>query len=631
MTGHYNNWLVLVSLVVASLASYTALDLASRIRASTGAAARAWLIGGAFSMGMGIWAMHFIGMLAFSLPVPLGYDFSTTLLSMTIAVVVSSFALYIATRDTLTWTRLAIAGAAMGMGICSMHYVGMYAIRMDPAIRYDLPLVAASVAVAIAASVAALWMAFKSGASSAWSRYAMPASALVMGLAITGMHYTAMAAARFAPNAVCLSGTVMDTFWMAGAITLITLFILSVTLMLSLMDARMSMRTATMGASLAHAHEINKAKDEFLAMLGHELRNPLAAISNAVLLLERTKADSESSSFARDVIRRQSTHLKRMIDDLLDASRVARGKITLEQRPTDLNACVERALGSLTTAGRAARHRIGHSGIEVWVRGDATRLEQVVTNLVLNAITYTPEGGAINVSVSREGGDAVLAVSDTGIGIGADAIAHVFDLFYQAQQDLSRSSGGLGIGLTLVRSLVELHGGGVVVSSAGPGKGASFAVRLPAIDKPPDSRRNLTGSEPTRARRIVLIEDEADSRRTLQRVLEQEGHSVTTAEDGARGIELIRESRPDVAIVDIGLPGMSGYEVARQVKAEHGGKVLLIALTGYGQQDDEHRAKGAGFDAHVTKPADLAELARLITAERRRADYRAPPMPGRSE
>ncbi|HEX2828534.1 MAG TPA: EAL domain-containing protein [Burkholderiales bacterium] len=278
MSGTYNYGLVVVSILVAILASYTALDLATRISQSSGRSARAWLGGGAFSMGVGIWSMHFLGMLAFSLPIPLSYDVAVTLLSMAIAIVVSAFALHIASRSTLTLKKLAVASVVMGAGICSMHYTGMAALQTHPHASYDPLLFAASVGIAIAASMAALWIAFTLRAGSEWMRYAKLGSAVIMGFAITGMHYTGMAAASFAPDTICTTGPQVDNAWMAATLTIATLVVLSVTLVLSVIDARAMSRTALMAASL------QRANDELQRLALHD---PLTKLPNRMLLEDR--------------------------------------------------------------------------------------------------------------------------------------------------------------------------------------------------------------------------------------------------------------------------------------------------------------------------------------------------------
>jgi CheY-like chemotaxis protein len=353
-------------------------------------------------------------------------------------------------------------------------------------------------------------------------------------------------------------------------------------------------------------------------MLAHELRNPLAAISNAIYVMDENEPRSPGWQFAHDVIGRQTRHLTRMIDDLLDVSRVVSGKIALERSAMDLNESVRDALASLKAAGKAANHELVHSGGPVYVNGDRTRIEQIVTNLIGNAVTYTPNGGRIDVRVAQDGTNAVLEVRDNGIGIAPDVAPHVFELFFQGSQGVYRSTRGLGLGLTLVQRLVEMHGGTVEVYSGGLGKGAVFTVRLTAVARRRFAPADMTTQRARNAHRsVVIVEDDADACETLRMALEMEGHSVVTAEDGLTGLDKIRNTQPDVGIIDIGLPRLNGYEIARRLRAQSD-RIFLVALTGYGTQSDHERAKSAGFDAHLTKPADLARLAALIAAAPRR-------------
>ncbi len=611
MIQHYHHGLVLVSLVVAILASYTALDLALRIRQASGMAARAWLLGGGFAMGIGIWAMHFVGMLALRLPMPVIYALPTTLLSLLIAIVVSTFALHIASRERVSRRQLFTAGITMGIGICSMHYVGMAAIEIMPPIQYDPIWVAASLAIAIAASFAALWVAFTSREGARWLKYRIVSGAVVMGFAIAGMHYAGMAAARFPSDAITLGTAMIDKAWLAGAVTTVTLFVLFAALLLSLIEAQATARAATMRASLAQANESSRAKDEFLAMLGHELRNPLAALTNAIYLMNKSEPGTPSWQLAKDVIGRQSANLGTLVDDLLDVGRAITGKVALDLHALDLDQAVQAAIKSLRAAGKIEKHRLDYRGAPVWVRADKTRIEQVVTNLVNNAVNATPESGRIDVRVRRDGDSALLTVSDTGVGLDPYTAAHVFDLFFQAGQDMQRSKGGLGIGLTLVQRIVEMHGGAVSVASDGLGKGASFTVRLRAIAPEQEADAGKRAAIRATQRRVLIVEDSQDARNSLRAVLEMAGHAVMTAEDGPRGLQQLTRAQPDVALIDIGLPDMDGYELARRARSS-GSRALLIALTGYGLSEDKNMAKQAGFDAHLTKPAAVDSLLALI-------------------
>jgi signal transduction histidine kinase/ActR/RegA family two-component response regulator len=373
-------------------------------------------------------------------------------------------------------------------------------------------------------------------------------------------------------------------------------------------------------AARAEAERANRQKDQFLAMLAHELRNPLAAITNASNLLDDGRAGSEMQERARNVIRRQARHLARLTDDLLDAARALLGKVALQSRPLDLASVAAQAVRTLAAAGRSDGHRIVEDFQSAWVSGDPVRLDQVVGNLLENAVKYTPAGGTITLSVRREGDSAVLRVADTGVGIPPELAGRVFDLFVQGPRDIDRNQGGLGIGLTLVRRLVELHGGKVEVHSAGEGKGAEFALRLPAIEVPADAAPVPVASRDGASRTVLLVEDNEDARETLQTLLEMIGHRVDSARDGVTGVEKALAIVPDVAIVDIGLPGIDGFEVARRIRAALGDRVLLVALTGYGAEEDRARVLAAGFDAHVTKPADISELQVLLE----RAGARSP-------
>jgi signal transduction histidine kinase len=363
----------------------------------------------------------------------------------------------------------------------------------------------------------------------------------------------------------------------------------------------------------AFAEAANKSKDEFLAMLGHELRNPLGAISNAAGLLNDPRAVEETRRQAGEIIVRQIGHLTRLTDDLLDAARALTGKIVLERQAVDLGALTAQALRTLKAAGRTQKHRIVESLDVAWVDADPIRLDQIVSNLVVNAVKYTPAGGTIRISVARERDEVVLRVLDTGIGLSRELAARVFDLFVQGDRDLDRSLGGLGIGLTLVRRLAEMHGGAVSVRSPGAGQGSEFIVRLPAIDPPVPAARREDKAVEGDLLDVLIVEDNADARETLQMLLELSGHRVHAAEDGASGLSAALERQPDVMLVDIGLPRMDGYEVARRLRDAAGAsRPYMIAVTGYGTPEDRQRAIDAGFDAHVVKPVDFDALMRVL-------------------
>jgi PAS domain S-box-containing protein len=358
------------------------------------------------------------------------------------------------------------------------------------------------------------------------------------------------------------------------------------------------------------AEAANRAKDEFLAMLGHELRNPLGTITNAVAVLERLPTHDSVRHLAA-IIGRQTNHLTRLVDDLLDVARVTSGKIDLRTQPVDLRELAGRCLDALTHAGRTREHDVVLEGDPVQVHGDAARLEQVINNLVDNALKYTPTGGRVVVRTEQAGTEAVLRVRDTGKGIPAEVLVRVFDLFVQEPQTLERARGGLGLGLALVKRLVELHGGVVSASSAGPGQGSEFVVRLPALVTGDEDRRP-TSVAPVNAasrRRVLVVEDSADARESLRMLLELAGHVVETCEDGPGGLSKLTAFHPDVALIDVGLPGIDGYTLARLARSSpETCAIRLVALTGYGQTDDRRRALAAGFDLHLTKPVDVVTL-----------------------
>jgi PAS domain S-box-containing protein len=359
----------------------------------------------------------------------------------------------------------------------------------------------------------------------------------------------------------------------------------------------------------------NQAKDEFLAMLGHELRNPLGTLTNAVAVLERLSGD-ETMRHLVAIIGRQTGHLGRLVDDLLDVARATSGKIELLRRPVELHALAGRCVDALAQAGRTERHTVALEGGPVYVDGDAARLEQVLNNLLDNALKYTPGAGRITVSTEEAGETAVLRVRDTGQGIRTDILARVFDLFVQEPQSLDRSRGGLGLGLALVKRLVELHGGSVAVWSAGPGQGSEFTVRLPAVAMPVGGEAATEAgprSASARSRRVLVVEDSPDARQSLRLLLELAGHEVETSEDGPGGLAKVQAFRPDVALIDLGLPGMDGYAVAREMRRRPETRAIrLVAVTGYGQAEDRRRALAAGFDLHVTKPVDASMLDEML-------------------
>jgi PAS domain S-box-containing protein len=365
--------------------------------------------------------------------------------------------------------------------------------------------------------------------------------------------------------------------------------------------------------------ETDRRKDEFLALLGHELRNPMAVIQHGLYVLGESNTDQAKFRQIMQSIMGQVSHLGRLVDDLLDISRISRGTIELRKQRVDLAKIVQQSVASVQSLIDAERHDLAVSlpAEPVWLHADPMRVEQILANLLSNAAKYTEPGGTIRLTATLEDASIVIHVTDNGIGIPQEMLPRVFDLFVQSDRTLDRSQGGLGIGLSVVRTLVALHAGSVTVRSDGPGCGSEFTVRLPVPSQPlPDSDapQPQTASEQRGSKvRILLAEDSNDLAQILKMTLETWGHDVYVTEDGPSTLEAYRTVRPDVVLLDVGLPGMDGYEVTRRIREnELGNRPVLVAVTGYGQASDRARSQAAGFDHHLVKPADLDALQQIL-------------------
>ena len=364
--------------------------------------------------------------------------------------------------------------------------------------------------------------------------------------------------------------------------------------------------------------DMNRRKDEFLAMLSHELRTPLAPIRNGVEILRRFGGDEQKIKPATEMMQRQVGHMVRLIDDLLDTSRIARAKIELRKEPVELASVVHHAV----EAARPLCESMGHELTvtlppePTYLNADPVRLAQVVGNLLNNAFKFTDKGGRIWLTVEREGEQALIRVQDTGIGIAAEQLPRIFEMFRQADTSLERSRDGLGLGLTLVKDLVEMHAGTVEARSAGVGQGSEFVVRLPLLSGPvPPLRGEPSGVKPvaTVPRRILVVDDNPDSSDSLAMLLKLTGHEVHVAHDGLEAVAKAAAFQPQVILLDVGLPKLNGYEAARRIREQARNKTpTLVALTGWGQEEDRRRTREAGFDAHMVKPVDLAALTTLL-------------------
>ncbi|KRB93001.1 ATP-binding protein [Noviherbaspirillum sp. Root189] len=375
-------------------------------------------------------------------------------------------------------------------------------------------------------------------------------------------------------------------------------------------------------ALLAELTRANRAKDEFLAMLAHELRNPLAPISAAAQLLELAASDPVKVKQAAGVISRQARHLTVLIDDLLDVARVTRGLIVIDKNPVDFRQVLSDAIEQMTPHISARQHSLSlHLPPEpANVVGDHKRLVQIVTNLLANAAKYTPEGGNISARLQASSGEVILEISDNGIGMAPDLLTQAFDLFSQGERTSDRSQGGLGLGLALVKTLVELHGGTAHADSAGLGQGSTFTIRVPGIVIASNDVKGSSISEEqaprsTQGLRLMIVDDNADAADTLTLLLKATGHEVFTEYTAASAIDRFRERQPDVMLLDIGLPDMDGKHLARRLRAmPEAAKIVLIAVTGYGQEHDKQESSAAGFDYHFVKPVNISELLALLAS-----------------
>jgi signal transduction histidine kinase/CheY-like chemotaxis protein len=648
LQSRYELPLVVISILVAVLASYTALALAERVRHAKAGAAFAWIVGGGFAMGTGIWAMHFIGMLAFRLPIALGYDLALTFASWALPVAVSSAALWQVGLPHLRARHLGVSALLMGGGINAMHYLGMAAMRMQPGIVWDPLLVVLSIVIAVAAAGAALWIAvrLRDRPSGAWRARAL--AAVLMGLAIVGMHYTGMAAASFPDGSVCLAAGA--DFTLSGLATLVTLgttAILAIALITAVFDARLEARNEILALAQRTSHErelllqreqtaraeverLSELKDQFLATLSHELRTPLHAILGWVQLL-RLKQDEAALERGLQTIERNARLQAQLIDDLLDMSRIVAGKVRLEPGWVDLAQLTGAAVEASGPAAYDKRLRLVYepppAPVLVW--GDPGRLQQILWNLLSNAVKFTPEGGQVTVALDKGEQQLLLRVSDTGVGIEPAFLAHVFDRFRQADGTTSRRHGGLGLGLAIVRQLVELHGGSVRADSRGPGQGATFTVSLPPGPSAPPRGGSTEASASTtqdlaladlHGCDVLVVDDERDSRALAEEMLRACGASVRAAPDAAQALAALQERVPDVLVCDIGMPVVDGFELVRRIRAGTAPAAHLpaVALTAFTRAEDRERALQAGFDGFLEKPVDASQLALQVATLWRR-------------
>jgi diguanylate cyclase len=490
LAAAYDPLLVALSIAVAIVASYVALDTAGRVRGARGRLRLGWMIGGAFAMGLGIWSMHFIGMLAFHLPVPMRYDASLVVLSVVVAILASALAMIVASRASVSLLQLGLASVLMGSAICGMHYIGMAAMRLPAVFTYSEPLVLTSIAIAIGASFVALWLSFRLRDQQVhlW-RGPKAAGALVMGLAIAGMHYTAMAAAVFRPaGSLGMPHGLSPERGLSGAVIAGTIVVLAIALTSAAVDARLRREEVlrqTAESAQAAAEEANRAKDQFLALLSHELRTPLNVVLGWTHVLAGRDDLTAEVRRGLDIVERNARTQLRLVDELLDLQRLVVGQLSLDRRPVELSALLAGALEEYRPMAAERGVTLVSATVPAMVRGDAGRLRQAIHNLLSNATKFTSPGGTVRAEVAVTAGTVRLVVSDDGAGMPPEFVPHAFDPFRQAEHTRTRRHGGLGLGLSIVRRVVELHGGRVTAASEGLGRGTSLTIELPLAQDVP--------------------------------------------------------------------------------------------------------------------------------------------------